>query len=263
MKILILAVVMVFSLEIAMNSNADAKTGVLDNSKPKEEFIQGENILMVRLKDGEKTPYWLNAGKVFYRNVALSGADPESFQYFEDSFFAFDKFKVYYRGEVVEKANPKTFTVLENGSSYGKDSDYVFLGNNIINGAQVDFFQILDKRESISKDGKQLYKGADIIPLNMEHFEYLDGGIMKDQSKVLRVTNEDEKCIFKEVSGVDPKTLEPLYYGYFKDKNRIYYNYLIDGLKPLTNCDLKTFTVLKSGEAKDKNTKWKDGEIVK
>ena len=136
-----------------------------------------------------------------------------------------------------------TFEIL---SGFNKDKNFVYIGFNVVIGADPETFEPINVAAMYYKDKKNVYykekqiAGADpkTAYLVYEHYSVF----LKD-SKGVYYNGE-------QIAGADPETFIILNDQYRKDKNNVYYgglNNVVQGADP------ETFEALNSYEGKDKN----------
>ena len=176
------------------------------------------NIHYVKDKNGI---YYYN-----YKNVIpLVGVDTASFHVF-DLFFAKDKKNVYLRSKIFEWVDPTTFTASD---WFGHDKNAVYDAD----GKKID---IISDPASFEGLPPESWKG------------WQDGcSYLKDKNNVYIFGDEGA---YKILEGADAGTFERIsstpYYG--KDRTSVYFC-----ANKIQWADPQTFTIDKSGEAKDKN----------
>ena len=121
-----------------------------------------------------RTDYSKDKLKVFYKGVAIYGADPSSFigtlsdrgTYMG---YARDKNHVYYEGEIIQTANPSTFVSLyftpyegPQGQPYGKDNRHVYYATTTVLRADVSTFDSLDWCAFADKN--YVFNGEQVMP---------------------------------------------------------------------------------------------------
>lgn len=62
-------------------------------------------------------------GVIYYGDISIEGADPQTFQYI-GSDYALDKNDIYYKGRIIHNADLQTFKVIGKGYAIDKDNMY-------------------------------------------------------------------------------------------------------------------------------------------
>lgn len=208
--------------------------------------------------------YEVRDGAVYFRHYPKIGqeykvenADINTFQTINDN-WAKDKNRVYSGWETVEGAGPANFHLLNNGFWTDNINVYLYDKGYVVQGADPATFEVI--------------KGD---------YDYFGSGnfyFAKDKNKILFI---DSKTVTNpEIQSIDRESFEIIDMYYSKDKNSVYYkntlvafadhrsfkiikgnvkdfgvdeNYVYCDGKKLENSDSKTFEVLDSYNAKDKN----------
>jgi hypothetical protein len=162
----------------------------------------------------------------------LDGVDASTFEYL-GSKYSKDANSVYYFDILLTDADVGTFEVLD---AYAKDQNSVYFWNASIEGVDVDSF--VEKGPYYGVDKDQIYycynsvEGSDAA--SFEDLGRTDMyGYFKDKDTVYFMGHKD--CdFFIELKDVDVETFEFLGEGYTKDKNSVYYeNKKVEGQKLL------------------------------
>jgi hypothetical protein len=244
--------------------------------------------------------YFAKPNAVYFRGVALDGADPRSFVIDEvDSAYARDRAHVYYLGEpvsgadaasfaavggnapstayrrdhkrvfylgkAVAAADPETFRALED-SAYAQDRAHVFYQGELVRGADAATFVLLDAAFARDKTGLY-FLGTAILPgVDIGSFELLPGAsFARDKHKVYALPSGSFASAH-EVPGADRATFTPLSRAYAKDVNHVYYP-VDQRAAAIPNADAATFTVSEwdeasGSEAHDKRHFYLQGKVV-
>lgn len=171
-------------------------------------------------------------------------ADTDSFRKLKNPSFAADKNYVYYQGRPIKNADPTTFRPFH--KSYWRDAQRVFYFNLEIPNADPETFQILEKK-AVAKDKNDVYSGT--TPLKVEDistFQLLQGPWAKDS-----------KAYYSISPVANPKKLNCDYQSfvilndeYAKDKNSVFWQGLL-----IKNAHSPSFEILEHG-AKDKHRRY-------
>jgi hypothetical protein len=128
-------------------------------------------------------------------------------------------------------------------SNYKKDDNYVYFGTDIVAGADPKTFEIID--EQFAKDKTRVYYEGDVLE-DSDSATFVPGPIPKDKLNVYLlltcVDNQWDQC-YQKVGGADPAAFEPIKYGFYKDKTRIFYN-----TRLIPEADVNTFTIFDGGK---------------
>ncbi len=205
--------------------------------------------------------------------LKVDGADAKTFKFIEGSregacqggdMFAKDEKHVFYRDEIIKMADLKSFEVLKYG--YSKDEANVFYLDSFIPKVDAESFFVIEnnRKQPYAADKYGLivrYKriGGEIDAYS---FELLPEPYSRDKNHVYY---SDE---FHVLKGADPATftcpefesiVNYQYYAY--DRNNAYF-YERKEVKVIENFDYKTFKVLGSQYAKDKNHAYFQAKVI-
>ena len=141
---------------------------------------------------------------------------------------------VFYKdvnGTKLKDADPATFTVL--CLNFAKDKNYVYYGNELIQGADLNSFVALN--EFYGKDSHAVYQGSihpnfgttlikKIQDADPSTFVLVDHYYAKDKSSVYHLIVTEYNYLVK-LDKADPETFAifPLFPSFAKDKNNIYF----------------------------------------
>ncbi len=130
-----------------------------------------------------------------------------------------------------------------NFSNYKKDDNYVYFGTDIAVGADPKTFEIID--DQFAKDKAHVYYKGGMLE-NSDSSTFVGGEIPKDKFNVylflICEDNQWAQC-YRKVEDADPATFKPIKYGFYKDKNNIFYN-----TKMVSEADANTFAVYDGGK---------------
>ena len=115
--------------------------------------------------------YSKDASSVFYLEKSIIGADPHSFQVAND--IAKDNTNIFVNEQILEGAKADSYQKL--GSGYAKDSEQVWYGNKVISGADSNSFGVI--KGGYAKDSEQVwYNGILITGADPSSFEFINCG---------------------------------------------------------------------------------------
>jgi hypothetical protein len=151
---------------------------------------------------------------------------------------------VFYLSGLMEGADKDTFEYL--GGDYAKDARRVYLGSDVVVGADPKTLQRIEIEDThFIKDATKVFIDKQIIiGADPATFEYVGGPHSKDSTKVF--------WFQKTIVNADPKTFEDMKDGYAKDAKNAYFN----GVR-LSGTDANTFEYVGNSYAKDsKHVVW-------
>jgi|JI10StandDraft_1071094.scaffolds.fasta_scaffold25972_7 hypothetical protein len=192
------------------------------------------------------SPIALDKFKVYFKNIIVPNADPNSIQLTNHSDYIKDKNSVWYiidtysekykiRIKKLKNANPESFLVLENG--YSKDKKNVYYEGILLEGSIASEFKFIEGGNAYYAKDKQFayYQSKRIENANPNHFIILNeenGNYAKDEERVFFKG--------KEIVNANPETFIILEENYSKDNVNVYFqNKMIEDANP------KTFQLLK------------------
>ncbi len=147
----------------------------------------------------------------------IEDVDVDSFKSVNSHKYFKDKYNVYFQnGEFVtiEGADPNSFEVLD--WPYSKDKNYVFSGNEIVEGADSETFEHMwNTRYAKDKINAYYFWGEIIEGADANSFEGLDYYYAKDKNNAYFENTA--------IQGADSATFEVIDYEHTKDKNNEYY----------------------------------------
>ncbi len=210
--------------------------------------------------------YAMDRGHVFYRISPIKDADPLTFLPLRYG-YSKDAKCVYFRGQAVEGADAEGFTVIENkyARPYGADRFGVFhMNDRLPKDIDAGSFEILHR--PYYKDRMRVYYG--------KHYTVLDGAdpVTFTWHEYREIVNDiyyahDRKNAYyyengrvATIHGIDHETFTVLGRHYARDKNRVYYTFMI-----VEGADPKSFHVpekLKQHLGRDRNHRFIKGKTV-
>ena len=210
-----------------------------------------------------------------YYKVNLVSRDADNFVQYSDPNIFMDSKNVFelksvpkpkYSGEnhfvIVEGANPKTFESVPGFKFLYRDDQHVFYRNKMVASAKIDN---LRKIESFWTDGQSVFfnehklKDADISSFQVLDYPYArDAGNLYYEHLLMEGASPEGLIEIKNSNGyatagtlvffegkplkdVDLESLEKIYYHYWKDKQRVYFENEL-----LQDADPNTFELLKN-----------------
>jgi hypothetical protein len=162
--------------------DVDAKTFQVSDEGIRKP-ITSKNI---EYKDGSlkkahlKIPYGYakDKNRVYYENFqgkpkVVKKAEPKTFTSLNNGYFGYDDQFVFFEQYVIQKANPKTWAIIDFDKDrfYSKDDRFVFHGNKIVKGADVNTFELYKTKgiggyvQYFGKDKNQYYHNHETITL--------------------------------------------------------------------------------------------------
>lgn len=164
-----------------------------------------------------------------------------------------DARQAYENGILPPGADPQTFTALS--EPYSKDKDNVYKGGLVMD-RDAATFELLNS--AYSKDKNAVYWDDEIEEgFDPQTFSVWDGDLFflaKDKNGIYSYNNK--------IKGADLTTFEPIFRPYYRDQNHIYIENL-DQIVRLKGAHRESFEVLPSMYAKDKDSIYYWGEVVK
>jgi hypothetical protein len=210
--------------------------------------------------------YAIDRAMVFYRITPMMNADPETFQPLKYG-YSKDTKRVYFRGKTVEETDAESFSVIENRyfRPYGADQYRVFhMDKKLSEEIDAGSFEILHR--PYFKDRNRVYygkhytilKGADPDTFTWQEYR----GKINDLYYAYDRKNAYycENGVVTAITGIDHATFTVLGRHYAKDKNRVYYTYMI-----VNGADPPSFHVpekLRQHVGRDKNHFFVKGKVV-
>lgn len=205
--------------------------------------------------------------------LKVKEADPNTFQFIEGSrsgacqkghMFAKDEKHVFYRTDITEQANTDSFEVLKYG--YSKDQNSVFYKANILPQADLEtFFVIENERKlpySADKNGLIIKEKRINAMLDAHSFELLPRPYSKDKNHVYFGDDFQILDHANPTTFVCPEFNSIVNYQYYAfDISRAFY-YENGQISIIENIDAKTFKVLSTHYAKDKNNVYYKSQII-
>lgn len=216
--------------------------------------------------------------RVFYDDVEIEGADPESFEIMEDGIiespwnveaeisevmkdkYSRDKNKVYLRGKPLEGVDSGACEIIH--PYYVRDAKSVyfthslsFSGNGIIQDADSESFKVLG--EKYGKDKNNVYWERSVIKeADVNSFE-----VVSDEYKYAKDKNNVYQGDFI-LDGISPDSFEALNRFYIKNSKYVYFMYY-DGYEILQDADPGTFEALSDSYGRDKDKVYYSQHLLK
>jgi hypothetical protein len=215
---------------VTLLSSVQVRDFVQKAADPCYEIVMGKGPIWSIKKGRVCMEYYENA--LGYTSLkTLRGADSETFQKVESSFYYFkDKNAVYYKGTKIEEADPITVRTLKD--EYIRDKDHVWYHDQRVPNADPRTFQVLGNY--YAKTDKHVYiYGKLIQEANSETFEVLPDLYAKDKNAVY---NDGKKFY-----NANPETFHEIgNSGFYTDGKVLYYL-----TYPVHDANPTTFRVLK------------------
>lgn len=236
-----------------------------------------------------KTRYAKDHQHVFYYKDIVQGASPDDFSPVDlknlDAYWKDEK-SIFLSGKVLPGANEKNFKFLN--AKYGPymsvaiddQVNLVYHNDKIIADADASTFEIVISL--FYKDNQNIYDGIylkKVMGIDVASFRVIENSdhYITDKNGLyeVRIDSKEEIVRALKIEGAGHETFRSLDRGYYKDEFRVYWishqGTRVKGVpktKVLKNVDYATFTVTgydqaTKSEAKDKNHRYLDGEIVK
>jgi hypothetical protein len=105
---------------------------------------------------------WKDRDCVYYQFTRLDGADPETFRYLSQAFYA-DAKQVYWSSTRLEGADVKTFRTFGDDTPYAADTRHVWFGDSRMPGIDAGSFRLLHNHVFADKDG--VYVSGRALPI--------------------------------------------------------------------------------------------------
>ncbi len=163
-----------------------------------------------------------------------------------------DKNQVYSSSRILQHADSESLRLFDNHNSlYFRDKNYIFSGDTVIIGADVDTFKTIENTFGIDKNYVYQY-GRRLDHIDAKTFEIINN-TYRDKNGIYYGWLLETKLCEKDVSFQD------LGEGYYTLKDAVYhYN---SESKKISN-DIAHFKILSFGWAKDNTTLFCDGEKI-
>lgn len=252
----IVAVVFIFILvTLAVISNPPEQLVVEDQTQS-----QAEERIRI---DPQHSPYSKDSQHVYYFDEVVEGADPATFQLFDEAYLDYKRY-----------AYDATHVFLEN--LYSHDATHVFLGTNMIPEADPMTFELLENAKYCynhlyTQDKNHIYQGADLLKgFDQDSFRVLgsvDWGLY-----TYTCITADKNAVYADGQELTNFDLNPattkLVGGYIVDDQGVYFGtkYQIEGADPasfqLAELKLEQVDGLASSAAVDQNSVYYCGQPI-
>ena len=127
---------------------------------------------IINARQVESFGYWVKGNTVYYTDLEIIDADPDSFENIPSSYlYGKDKNSVYFWGSKIPDADPKTFKYL--AKYYFSDKNSVYFLSTKILGADLETFKVLELYYSLYRDSV-FYKEKKIDGADPKTFNYID-----------------------------------------------------------------------------------------
>ncbi|MBL7058727.1 DKNYY domain-containing protein [Patescibacteria group bacterium] len=282
--------VLIITLSACSTPNIN-KTLETKEKNQEERVIQ--NSLNGASQDKQINEYYaVRDSKVYYNDLVLEGANPESFMVIS-GFYSSDGNYIYHKNNIVDGAIVTKFSVL-GGTEYATDGSFIYhpqypegnIGKIELNTESAESFQIIDRVfgkymdtiycgsykldgadaktfESIStyykKDEKNIYTGQ---CNKLDKLDVKTAIVIKEEMQDAYIKDSSNVYYFDTaIKGAHPASFITLANGYSKDINFVYYN-KIDKESLTLDTDPILFKVLDNGYAQDSNNYYLNGKKI-
>ena len=170
-----------------------------------------------------------------------------------NDFYERDATSVYYFDMRIEGADPNTFRQLKY-PFYARDKQRVYYHSFVIPGARVDTFRLFD--ESYATDGRRaFFRGRPMPLLNIKKFKVVN------EERYLSADHRFVFFETQALLNSHPQSFQVLNSWYWKDKNNVYFFTLDAYPAVIPEADAETFVIDRDRHAHDKNRKY-DAEVL-
>jgi len=178
--------------------------------------------LLYQVETNQNLSQWdLNSGKCVSIGASYEDLGMDYYKYRGD---------VYFKTPYSKRLYIADFDSFERiHEHYGKDKYRVYLGENVVEGANPEFFEVLhyiySSDRAYAVDKNNVYYGTTVLEdVDVNSFEFINSNFIKDINGVYYQDNWSHEPLQK-IAGADPSTFELLQdsFRYGKDKNSIYY----------------------------------------